>query len=236
MASHKDILFIGSIGLKDEEEVFNTLTRTVGARARRYPDGETGARSYWIRWVNESLKDHPQLELMEMRSMPGLKDGMKRPFYKLANGVSPDELDLGQFGYARHAIDSYAKFRELKSSGVIPERIRFQVCFPTPMAILAGFFDLSAQADGELAMEKTFMAEVDEVVASIPNDELAIQWDVCYEIVGHDGGPPLFYDDIREDPSTELLAISATSRQRSKPVSTCVTATRATSISSNLKT
>jgi hypothetical protein len=133
---------------------------------------------------------------MEMRSMPGLKDGMKRPFYKLANGVSPDELDLGQFGYARHAIDSYAKFRELKSSGVIPERIRFQVCFPTPMAILAGFFDLSAQADGELAMEKTFMAEVDEVVASIPNDELAIQWDVCYEIVGHDGGPPLFYDDI----------------------------------------
>jgi hypothetical protein len=66
------------------------------------------------------------------------------------------------------------------------------------MAILAGFFDLSAQQDAEPAVEKVFRAEVDEIVAKIPNHELSIQWDVCYEIVAHDGGPPLYHNDILE--------------------------------------
>ncbi len=196
MASHKKLLFIGSIGLENEVEVFEALGHKVGARAKRYPDGETGARGYWIRWVNASLEPHPQLELTELRSVPGLQDNLQRPYYALKEGVSADDLDLGQFGYARHAMVSYAKFRDLKAEGVIPDGTRFQVCFPTPVAILSGFFESSAQEAAERAVERSFEAEVDEVVANIPNDELAIQWDVCYEIVGHDGGPPLYYDDL----------------------------------------
>mgnify|MGYP006098936839 CR=1 FL=1 len=196
MKPHKNILFIGSIGLENTEDVFNTLGSVIGERAKRYPDGETGMRAYWIRWVDASLAKHSQLKLIESRKVEGIQDNTQRPFYKIKKGVSPQDLDLGKFGYAEYAIESYSKFKALKQAGHIPETTRFQVSLPTPMAILVGFFDLSAQQAAELAVEKVFKAEVDQVLAAIPNDELAVQWDVCYEIIAYEGGPAIFYKDI----------------------------------------
>ena len=196
MASHNEILFVGSVGLENEEAVFNILGDKIGSRAKRYPDGETGVRGYWIRWVNASLENHIQLELIDNRDVQGIKDSKQRPFYKLNEGVFPEKLALGQFGYASHAISSYRQFKALKSSGKIPVETRFQVSMPTPMAILAGFFDLGAQQAAEQAVENVFRAEVEEIVAAIPNHELAVQWDVCSEIVAYEGGPPVFYDNI----------------------------------------
>ena len=196
MKPHQNILFIGSIGLENAEDVFNTLGKVIGKRAKRYPDGETGTRGYWIRWVNASLANDTQLELIENRMVAGIQDNTQRPFYKLKDGVSADELVLGKFAYAKQAIASYSKFKALKQAGKIPAATRFQVSLPTPMAILAGFFDLAAQQAAELAVEKVFKAEVAEVLAAIPNNELAIQWDVCYEIVAFEGGPPIFYENI----------------------------------------
>jgi hypothetical protein len=37
--------------------------------------------------------------------------------------------------------------------------------------------------------------DVARIQQSIPADRLALQWDVCYEIVGADGGPPLPHDN-----------------------------------------
>ena len=37
--------------------------------------------------------------------------------------------------------------------------------------------------------------DIERIQAEIPADELAIQWDVCYEIIGADGGPQLPYED-----------------------------------------
>ena len=43
------IHFVGSIPLENAEAVFRALAASVGERALRWPDGETGERAYWIR-------------------------------------------------------------------------------------------------------------------------------------------------------------------------------------------
>jgi len=42
MTGARSIHLVGSTGLSDAEAVFRTLSETVGDRAPRYPDGETG--------------------------------------------------------------------------------------------------------------------------------------------------------------------------------------------------
>ncbi len=44
MPGARSVHLVGSIGLSDAETVFRTLSETVGDRAPRYPDGETGDR------------------------------------------------------------------------------------------------------------------------------------------------------------------------------------------------
>ena len=48
MARQRDILIVGSVPLADAEAVFRTIAAALGARVRRIPDGETGARINWI--------------------------------------------------------------------------------------------------------------------------------------------------------------------------------------------
>ena len=53
MAQNGKVLLVGSVGLEDADQVFRALGERLGSRAKRYPDGETGPRYYWIRWVAE---------------------------------------------------------------------------------------------------------------------------------------------------------------------------------------
>lgn len=206
MAGKRGILFTGSIGLDSEDDVFQALADRIGDRAKRYPDGETGSRGYWIRWLNETIGKHPQLQMAESsKKLQGFKDNVERPFYVLADGVAPGDLDLGRFGYAKHSIESYEKFKALKDATIIPAGTRFQVSMPSSVAVLSGFIEMEARADVEAGVEKAFAGEVTDLVAVIPADELSIQWDVCYEVVGHDGGPPLHYDNI-VDATAERVA------------------------------
>lgn len=199
MTAHPNILFVGSIGLENEEAVFRALGDTVGARARRYPDGETDARGYWIKWLNSTFEGHPQFKLLghDGRTKDA-KDTVERQFYGFADGVDPAHIDIGRFGYAAHAIASYGTFRSLRDDGVIPAGTRFQVALPTSVAVLGGFIEIDARHAVEPAVDKALAGEVADLAAAMPADDLAIQWDVCYEVVGHDGGLPVHYDNIVE--------------------------------------
>jgi hypothetical protein len=44
----RGIYLVGSVPLASAAEVFETVSAAFGARIRRIPDGETGARSDWI--------------------------------------------------------------------------------------------------------------------------------------------------------------------------------------------
>ncbi len=200
------IHLVGSVGLEDAETVFRALATHVGERSPRYPDGETGKRGYWIRWQQHVLDDNPQFEKANASTeFAHFKDTVERPVYRVRADVSPSDLRLGSLGYAEEALASYAIFTRLKSEGIIPSSVRFQVSLPTPVAFVSGFIAQEHRSLVEQTYEQALQAEIDRMVAEIPNQEFAIQWDVCYEVVGHDGGFGLHYDKVLEG-SLERLA------------------------------
>ncbi|MBV9377174.1 MAG: hypothetical protein JO320_19335, partial [Alphaproteobacteria bacterium] len=61
---HEPIVhFVGSIPLPDAETVFRTLSAAAGPYLKRLPDGETGIRKTWIRFLQGVLADNPAIEV-----------------------------------------------------------------------------------------------------------------------------------------------------------------------------
>lgn len=196
MTAHA-IHFVGSIPLADAESVFRTLAVSVGDRAPRWPDGETGDRGYWIRWQKQTFDNHPDFVLKALQEGgPGYKDKLERPFYVIREGTDPADVVIPTMGYADAALSSYRVFEKLKADDVIPASVRFQVSIPSTVALATGFFELPERAGVEPIIEAALAREVETIAGAIPADQLAIQWDVCHEVVGADGGMPLHYDDI----------------------------------------
>jgi len=190
------VLLVGSLGLPNAESAFRALSKSLGALAKRYPDGEPGERGYWIRWQNAVFAAHPQLELIRERKIEGYKDTKTRPLYKIRDGVDPKTLVIANLGYAEAALESWAVFKRLREAGEIPKGVRFQVCLPSCAALLTSFFPADQARLVEPALEAAMKNEVLQMAAAIPAADLAIQWDVAYEIIAADGGqPPLHYAD-----------------------------------------
>src|SRR5262249_2745014 len=62
--SHQPIVhLVGSVPLPDPETVFHTLSGALGTYLKRMPDGETGRRARWIRFVHQHLEAHPDMEV-----------------------------------------------------------------------------------------------------------------------------------------------------------------------------
>ena len=86
-----------------------------------------------------------------------------------------------RLGFARDAVNSYALFRYMKKDGIIPQRVRFQVCIPLTYSAVRYFFpdeDVEKVVPG---FTEALRAEVAKIVEMIPNDDLAIQWDLAIE-------------------------------------------------------
>src|SRR5467141_5053366 len=61
---HKPIVhFVGSIPLAGAETVFRTLAAATGPHLTRLPDGETGIRKTWIRFLQQVLANNPAIEV-----------------------------------------------------------------------------------------------------------------------------------------------------------------------------
>ena len=209
----RNIHLVGSIPLGTTRNVLTTLAETIGDRAKRYPDGETGGRERFIRWQERVLVENPQVELAVA---PGIDlgtggDGAKfvRGGYRLRADVRDSDISFGPLGYAAAALESYGEFRRLQEGGVIPAGVRFQVCLPTPMAFVSAFFIKHDRMRVEPGYELAMKREVASICSAIPSRELAIQWDLAYEIFGHDGGWEMYYDNDIEGSSTRVARISA---------------------------
>jgi len=178
---------IGSVPLPDCEQVFRRVGGELGSYLRRLPDGETGERGRWIFFQNMILRAHPALE--EDPTEPPFRfvqwDGKvirETMRLRFKPGVDPDSVTFDT-GYDRAATQSYAIFSGLRREGVIPGHIRFQVSLPTPMA--SGYMYVSPKArDAYLPVyERALLTALHRIVAAIPAKDLAIQWDVCQEVL-----------------------------------------------------
>ena len=59
---HPIVHFVGSIPLPDSETVFRTLSKACGPHLTRLPDGETGIRKSWIRFLQDVLSGNSAIE------------------------------------------------------------------------------------------------------------------------------------------------------------------------------
>jgi hypothetical protein len=178
---------IGSVPLPDSETVFRRAAGELGPYLRRLPDGETGERGRWIFFQNLMLRAHPAME--EDPTEPPFRftqwDGKvirETMRLRFKPGVDPQSVTFDT-GYDGAAAQSYAVFSRLRREGVIPSHVRFQVSLPTPMA--SGYMYVSPKArEAYLPVyERALLAALRNIAAAIPAEDLAIQWDVCQEVL-----------------------------------------------------
>jgi methionine synthase II (cobalamin-independent) len=182
----RHVHFVGTIGLDSVEEVFATAGKILGPHMLRCPDGETGGRRQWVMWQYPFLRSSPYLQADVTKLVPEPAVCL----LKLAPGVKAEDIHFGELGYAREARVSYEDFLAARKSGQIPAKVRFQVCLPTPKAFMAFLTPEAAQA-AEPAYERAMVKEVERICERIPHQDLAIQWDVCFEMLMWDGRFPL---------------------------------------------
>ena len=177
----RGVHLVGSVPLADSEAVFRAVSARLGSRLRRVPDGETGIRTNWIQWQFPLLMEVPEFESAAEVAGPF------GPRLQLRSGASGDDVVFPELGYRAAAVESYAVFSRLKREGVIGDGVRFQVCLPTPIAVVYIRFVPRDQEAIEQVYERKMLEELDGVLDAIPADELAIQWDTAVEFAVLEG-------------------------------------------------
>jgi hypothetical protein len=186
-----ELLLVGSIPYETAEEVFRYFGAPLGSALHYLPDGEVGARQYWIDGIAYRVfNGHPELETIKRPAPDGgverwrPRDAQDQFAFRVRPGVS--EVRFGdpgwRLGYAHDAINSYFIFHALKQNGVLPANLRFQVCLPLPLSAVLPFFPVAGDAGRVLpGFTAAMRAEVAKIVEKIPAAELAIQWDCAVE-------------------------------------------------------
>jgi len=203
--------FVGSIPLPDAETVFRTLAAATGPHLKRLPDGETGIRSTWIRFLQQVLADNPGIEVAS--NVPSFKftqwDGKllrEIPRLRLKPGARLDPATV-KTGYADMAIESWRLFDRLQQEGVIPGGVKFQISLPTPIAPTYNNMVPTDRPALIPVLTTHLLREVAAIAKALPNDRIALQWDVCQEVIAWEG----YYEpgpvDFRKETIAELVAI-----------------------------
>jgi hypothetical protein len=212
----REVLLVGSVGLKDSEEVFRAVGPLLGRRMRRIPDGETGLRTSWVarlRFVlenNAAFEDDPR-EVAAGGRITHPTEGRRTwkgsaivqrgapppPRLRLRACVKPEDIRLGDLGYPRAAIDSYRTLCRLRDEGVVPRHLRFQVALPTVAAFMNAHVVYEHHAIVEPIYRERLFSELDEILAAIPHRDLAIQWDVSTEMGQWEGVRHAYFPDAK---------------------------------------
>jgi hypothetical protein len=186
------VLVVGSVPLPSAEEVFRACAKELGPYLSAYPDGETGARSYWTFYLaTHTYSTHP--DLVDVNAPPGGRVQQPEPgasreewnrswwTFRLREGVTSITHD--SLHYAEPARDSYETFSRLRDDGEIPAGARFKVCLPTTGGATMPFF---ARPDEWPvlydAYRRAMRAELHKIADAIPPRDLVIQWDIATEV------------------------------------------------------
>ena len=206
-SKHPIVHFVGSIPLPDGETVFRTLSKAVGPHLIRLPDGETGIRKTWIRFLQGVMAENSAIE--PAKDVPPFKftqwDGKvvrEIPRLRVKAGAKVDPAAL-QTGYADMAIESWKIFERLQKAGDIPGNVKFQICIPTPVAPTYNNMIPADRPKVLPAMTKSLLGEVAKIAKALPNDRIAIQWDVCQEVLAWEN----YYEPGPVDVRTETVEV-----------------------------
>jgi hypothetical protein len=198
--------FVGSIPLPDSETVFRTLTRACGPHLVRLPDGETGIRKTWIRFLQEVLASNAAIEValdvppFQFRQWDGK---LLREIPRLRVKPGATVQNTFETGYADMAIESWQVFARLQEDGEIPTNVKFQISIPSPIA--PTYNNMVPEDRQRLLPPLTehLLGEVTKIASALPNDRIAVQWDVCQEVLAWEG----YYEQGPVDVHTETIDV-----------------------------
>jgi len=173
--------FNGSVNLADTESVLREITSRIPSGLRRVPDGETGDRNNWIFFQMQRFMQSPNLVPAQAIDEVVVGDYEQIPQLRLADGLTPGQMTWPDIGYADAYQDSYRVFSALRDDGVVPAGVRFQVQYPTPMASIGAYIVPEQQQALLPSYERAMFADLDRLLAAIPHDQVAVQWDVAVE-------------------------------------------------------
>ena len=107
--------------------------------------------------------------------------------FKIRPGIS--ELHFDAWPRIDDSIASWREFRSVRDQGVIPAGLRFQIGLPFPSSALSGFkADFAGDYPAaERAYEDLVGRELVRLLYEIPAADLAIQWDMAYEVQDIEG-------------------------------------------------
>lgn len=174
-------LLVGSVPLGNSAAVFRAASELLGQHLKRIPDGETGIRKQWVAWQYPLLQSLDFVEEVPADVRAMLNYLPPRGPWRIKDGIRQEDVSFPPLGYARVALESYDVFKTMKAEGTIANAVRFQVCLPSPIAPLTQLFMPDSVPVLEPAYTKRLLQDLDEIVAAIPSDQLAIQWDVAAE-------------------------------------------------------
>ena len=88
---------------------------------------------------------------------------------------------------------------------MIPANVKFQICIPSPIAPTYNNMVPSDRQSLLPALTQHFIGEVARIARQVPNDRIALQWDVCQEVLAWEG----YYEQGPVDFRTETIDVLA---------------------------
>ena len=173
---------VGGLKAPDAEAAMRAAAAILGRHLWAVTDGETGERDQWIGWQVGKLTSVDGIELVGMKETSAPDNEEYSQFPAIAVDLSVSELPPRALGYADAAEASYPVFERLRAEGVIPDGVKFQVSVPTAYASVVAWIREEDHERFFDVYERAMAAEVEEITAAIPSDDLVIQWDVAVEI------------------------------------------------------
>jgi hypothetical protein len=187
------LLLVGSVPLDTVEDVMRTFGGALAPYLPAVPDGEVGERRSWVNRLGYQIfNGHLDLDTIRRpKPIDGVEQLLPRGRddswqFKVKPGI--ERVRFGnpgsRLGYARDAINSYFVFRTLREKGILPPGVRFQISIPMVNSVIRPLYfpdpaDLPRVRPG---FEAALAAEVAVIVAKIPHEDLAIQWDCAWEL------------------------------------------------------
>jgi hypothetical protein len=193
-----ELLLVGSLPASSTDEALRAGGELFGDLVFALPDGETGPRALWAAYEFLTLlQPHASIDVMRPGAAPP-RHVEEIPVLGVDAGV--EELRFDRWPRIDDAIESYAAFRALRDEGVIPAHLRFQLSLPFRTSTVASF---KADFAHDMAIvgpayEELFAREITRLTDAIPPEDLAIQWDVCWEVLDLEGVIDWMDDDAWE--------------------------------------
>lgn len=177
---NRPVLLIGSVNLPDRDTVFAGVAAHLRDEVRSVPDGETGERGLWASWEAQRIENLPGIEVIdEMVFQSPVAGEFHNAIMAPAEGVDLSKVQFGPFNYVKEAVASYETFRQDREAGKFRPDTRFQVSIPTAM-LFAMMFPKN-RLEALAAFERDLGEEVARLLAAIPPEDLAVQWDIAGE-------------------------------------------------------